>query len=146
MASRETYRYWMAIPTRFSDNDMLGHVNNVVYFRFFETVVVRFLIEQANLNWQADPVIPFAIDIGCRFRRPLAYPETIDAGLVIGTLGTTSVRYDVALYAEGGPAAAAVGHFVHVYVDRMTERPVPIPAPIRAVYERFMTPVPAADG
>jgi acyl-CoA thioester hydrolase len=138
--ARGSYRYWIAIPTRFSDNDMLGHINNVVYFRFFETVVVQFLIEQANLNWQADPVIPFAIDIRCRFRRPLAYPETIDAGLVITALGTTSVRYDIALYAEGGSAAAAVGQFVHVYVDRMTERPVPIPAPIRTVYERFVAP------
>ncbi|HOT83751.1 MAG TPA: thioesterase family protein [Candidatus Defluviicoccus seviourii] len=140
MGPREAYRYWTAIPTRFSDNDMLGHINNVVYFRFFESVVVQFLIEQASLNWQTDPIVPFAIDIRCRFCRPLAYPAAVDAGLVIGTLGTSSVRYDIALHAAGEPAAAAVGHFVHVYVDRQTERPVPIPAPIRAVYERFLAP------
>lgn len=140
MGSREAYRYWISIPTRFSDNDMLGHINNVVYFRFFEAVVVQFLREEADLKWQVDPVIPFAIEVNCRFRRPLAYPETIDAGLVIASLGTTSVRYEIALFAHGGGAAAALGHFVHVYVDRATERPVAIPAPIRSVYARFMAP------
>ena len=135
--SRDDYRYWLPIQTRWSDNDMLGHVNNVVYFRYFEAVVVHLLIAEAGLDWQRDPVLPYAVDIRCRFRRPLSFPNPVDAGLRIGSVGNSSVTYGIGLFGQGEAEPAAVGHFVHVYVDRKSESPVPIPASIRTVYERF---------
>lgn len=135
--SRDDYRYWLPLRTRWSDNDMLGHLNNVLYFRFFEAVVVDLLISQAGLDWRNDPIIPYAVDIQCRFRRPLSFPGTIDAGLRIASLGNSSVTYGVALFAESELEPAAVGHFVHVYVERESESPVPIPTAIRSVYEQF---------
>jgi len=135
--TREHYRYWLPIATRWGDNDMLGHVNNVVYFRYFEAVVVKFVIEEVGLDWQHNPVVPYAVDIRCHFRRPLSFPELVDAGLIIQRQGNTSVTYGLALFAEGDGEPAAVGHFIHVYVDRDTGTPVPIPAAIRAVHERF---------
>jgi acyl-CoA thioester hydrolase len=135
--TREHYRYWLPIATRWGDNDMLGHVNNVVYFRYFEAVVVKFVIEEARLDWQHDPAVPYAVDIRCHFRRPLSFPELVDAGLIIQRLGNSSVTYGLGLFAEGDSEPAAVGHFIHVYVDRDTGTPVPIPAAIRAVYQRY---------
>lgn len=137
---RSDYGHWLAIPTRWSDNDMLGHINNVQYFRFFEAVVVDFLIREGGLDWQRDPTVPFAVDIRCHFRRPLSFPGTVDAGLRIDRLGSTSVTYGLGLFAEGDDVAAGTGHFVHVWVQRASERPLPIPEPIRAVYSRFMAP------
>jgi acyl-CoA thioester hydrolase len=135
--TRAHYRYWLPIATRWGDNDMLGHVNNVVYFRYFEAVVVKFVIEEAGLDWQHHPVVPYAVDIRCHFRRPLSFPELVDAGLIVQRLGNTSVTYGLALFAEGDGDPAAVGHFIHVYVERDTGTPVPIPAAIRSVYQRF---------
>lgn len=135
---RADYRYWMAIPIRFSDNDMLGHVNNVLYFRYFEAVVVRFLVEEAGLDWARDPIVPYAAEVLCRFKRPLTYPGTVDAGLAIGRLGGSAVTYALGLFDGDDPAPAALGHFVHVYVDRGAETTAPIPEAIRAVYERFV--------
>lgn len=135
--SRADYRYWTTIPTRWSDNDQLGHVNNVLYFRYFEAAVVAMLIEEAGLDWRRDPFIPYAVDVRCQFRRPLTFPEVVEAGLTIARLGTTSVTYGLALFARGAPDPAAVGHFVHVYVERRSEAPVAIPDHIRATYRRF---------
>lgn len=135
--ARGEYGYWLAIPTRWSDNDMLGHINNVLYFRFFEAVVVDFLITEAGLDWKRNPLVPLAVDIRCHFRRPLSFPGVVDAGLRIERLGASSVTYGLALFAEGDSDAAAVGHFVHVWVDRATENPTTIPEPIRAIYRRF---------
>jgi acyl-CoA thioester hydrolase len=135
--SRADYLYWLSIPTRWSDNDQLGHVNNVLYFRYFEAVVVHLLIEEARLDWLQDPYIPYAVDVRCRFRRPLSFPQIVEAGLAIDKLGTTSVTYDLALFARNDPDPAAIGHFVHVYVDRRTESPAAIPERMRTVYRRF---------
>lgn len=135
--SRDDYPYWLPIQTRWLDNDMLGHVNNVVYFRYFEAVIVDFLIREAGLDWQEDPLVPYAVDIRCRFRRPLSFPATVDAGLRIRNLGRTSVTYGIGLFAADEAEPAAVGHFVHVWVERATDTPVPIPAPVRTIYERF---------
>ena len=135
--ARDDYRYWRAIPLRFSDMDAFGHVNNVLFFRFFEAVIVEFLLGEARLDWQRGPVLPYAVDVRCHFRKPIAFPGTVDAGLRVGRLGTSSVTYAVSIFAEGDADPAGLGHFVHVYVDRRSETPVPIPAAIRAVYERF---------
>lgn len=133
---RGDYGYWLTIPTRWSDNDMLGHLNNVLYFRFFEAVVVDFLIREGGLDWTS-ALVPFAVDIGCHFRRPLSFPVVLDAGLRIDRLGSSSVTYGLALFVQGEDEAAAIGRFVHVWVERKTEAPTAIPEPMRAVYQRF---------
>ncbi len=134
---RAGYRHFLAIPTRWSDNDIHGHVNNVTYYSYFDTVVNCYLIEAGGLDIHGDPVIGVAVETMCRFKRPLTYPETIDAGLRVARLGTSSVRYEIGIFRRGEDEAAAWGHFVHVFVDRASNDPVPIPAPIRAALERI---------
>jgi acyl-CoA thioester hydrolase len=132
---RSDYRHFLAIPTRWMDNDVYGHVNNVVYYSYFDTVINRFLIERGGLDIHAATIIGVAAESGCRFRESFAYPETIDAGLRVGHLGNSSVRYEIGLFREGKDEAAAEGHFVHVFVERSVQKPVPIPAAIRAALE-----------
>ena len=136
--ARDDYRHWLTIPLRFSDMDAFGHVNNVLFFRFFEAVIVDFVLGEARLDWQRGPVLPYAVDVRCHFRKPVAFPGAVDAGLRIGRLGTSSVTYAVAIFAEGDADPAGIGHFIHVYVDRASETPVPIPEPVRSVYERYV--------
>lgn len=132
---RSDYRHFLAIPTRWMDNDLYGHVNNVVYYSYFDTVINRFLIERGGLDIHEDAIIGVAAESGCRFRESFAYPETIDAGLRVGHLGNSSVRYEIGLFREGKDEAAAEGHFVHVFVERGVQKAVPIPAAIRAALE-----------
>ncbi len=138
--SREDFSYWMLIPTRWSDNDMFGHLNNVAYFRFFEAIVVRFVMEESKLDWANSPVIPYAAEVLCRFYRPLSFPVTIEAALAITRIGEKSVVFRLALFAPHASAPAAVGHFVHVYVERATEIPAPIPPELLPTYERYFRP------
>jgi acyl-CoA thioester hydrolase len=130
------YPYRVNIQTRWSDNDMFGHVNNVMYQRFFEYVVVDFLRGPCGMDLMASPVITFAAESHVKFLRPLSYPAGIVAGIRIDHMGRTSARYGLALFEEGCDEAAAEGHWIHVFVDRQTQRPVPIPDDIRAVFER----------
>jgi acyl-CoA thioester hydrolase len=123
------------IPTRWGDNDMLGHLNNVVYNRMIETVVVRFTMGPLEIDWQSAPSYPLVVESLCRFHRPLSFPETITAGLRAGRIGGTSVTYEIALFGEGDQVPASTGHFVHVFIDRDTHRSVEIPASIRALIE-----------
>ncbi len=132
---RPDYRHFLAIPTRWMDNDVYGHVNNVVYYSYFDTVINRFLIERGGLDIHESAIVGVAAESGCRFRESFAYPETIDAGLRVGYLGNSSVRYEIGLFREGKDEAAAEGHFVHVFVERGVQKPVPIPAAIRAALE-----------
>jgi acyl-CoA thioester hydrolase len=134
---REAYRHFLAIPTRWIDNDVYGHVNNVRYYEFFDTVVNRYYIDAGGLDIYDGPVIGLVIETMCRYHRPLAYPETVDAGLRVGHLGRTSVRHEIGLFRAGDAAPAASGHFIHVFVDRATRRPAPIPDGIRAALERL---------
>jgi acyl-CoA thioester hydrolase len=110
------------------DNDVYGHVNNVVYYAFFDTVINRFLIEH-GLDIEKGEVIGLAVETGCRFHAPFTYPEPVHARLKVAHLGRTSVRYEVALFGPEERARAA-GHFVHVFVDRKSRRPVPMPTPL----------------
>jgi acyl-CoA thioester hydrolase len=130
------YPYRVNIQTRWSDNDMFGHINNVMYQRFFEYVVVDFLRGPCGMDLMASPVITFAAESHVKFLRPLSYPGGIVAGIRIDQMGRTSARYGLALFEEGCDEAAAEGHWIHVFVDRQTQRPVPIPDDIRAVFER----------
>jgi acyl-CoA thioester hydrolase len=124
---RSAYRVFRPIGTRWSDNDVYGHVNNVVYYSWFDTAVNAHLIEQGALDIHGGEVIGLVIETQCNYFAPLAFPQTVWAGLRVAHLGSSSVRYEVGLFADGEDTAAACGHFVHVYVNRETRRPVPLP-------------------
>lgn len=132
---REDYRHWLVQPTRWADNDIYGHVNNAAYYGFFDTVVNCFLIEQAGLDIHAGSVIGLVVETGCNYFAPLAYPQAIESGLRVARIGSSSVQYELGLFAEGESEPAAQGRFVHVYVDRQTRRPVPLPASMRSALE-----------
>jgi acyl-CoA thioester hydrolase len=134
---RDDYPFTASIQTRWSDNDMFGHINNVEYYRFFEIAVADFLTGPCRLDLFQAPVIPFAAESQCRFYSPLSWPEQVTAGLRVEHLGTSSMRYGIGLFGEGKDEAAAEGHWVHVYVEREGRRPAPIPAGLRAVFERY---------
>ena len=133
--TRDQYAVMRPIPTRWADNDVYGHVNNAAYYGFFDTAVNAWLIEQGLLDTAASDAIGLVVETGCRYHTSLSFPETIEAALRVARLGTSSVRYELALFSQGAAEAAADGHFVHVYVDRETRRPTPIPADIRTALE-----------
>ena len=124
------FTHFLAIPTRWMDNDVYGHVNNVVYYSYFDTVINQYLIEMGGLDPHDGTVVGMAVETGCRFHRSLSFPDLVQAGLHIGHLGRTSVRYEIGIFRNDEPEACADGHFVHVFVERATQRPVPIPEPI----------------
>lgn len=124
---RDHYRVFRDITTRWMDNDVYGHVNNVVYYSWFDTAVNAHLIEQGALDIKHGAVIGLVVETQCNYFAPLAFPQTVQAGVRVAQLGRSSVRYEVGLFAQGSDSAAACGHFVHVYVDRETRRPVPLP-------------------
>ena len=132
---RDTYKAFRSITTRWMDNDVYGHVNNVVYYSWFDTAVNATLIEQGVLDIHSGSTIGLVVETQCHYFAPLAFPQNIDAGIRVARLGSSSVRYEVGLFAEGGQETAARGHFVHVYVDRETRRPVPLPAPLKKFLE-----------
>ena len=133
--TREEFRHFLTVPTRWMDNDAYGHVNNVVYYSYFDTVVNQFLISRSVLDVEHGPTIGLVVETGCRFFKPVSFPDTLQAGLRVEHLGTSSVRYVIGIFREDDDDAAAQGHFVHVYVDRATRRPVPLPDALRAVLE-----------
>jgi acyl-CoA thioester hydrolase len=132
------YPHKQSITTRWMDNDAYGHVNNVVHYSYFDSVVNTYLIGQGALDIGASPVIGLTIESGCRYFAPLTYPETVTAGLRVAHIGRSSVRYEIGLFGEGAETAAAQGHFVHVYVDRATRRPVDLPAELRRALEPLL--------
>jgi acyl-CoA thioester hydrolase len=133
--SRESYRAFHAITTRWMDNDVYGHVNNVVYYSWFDTAVNAYLIEHGALDIHGGQTIGLVIETQCNYFAPLAFPHSVDAGIRVAHMGASSVRYEVGLFAQGASLSAARGHFVHVYVDRQTRRPVLLPAQLRSVLE-----------
>lgn len=134
-ATRSDYRHFRKITTRWMDNDVYGHVNNVVYYSFFDTAVNATLIEAGVLEPATSDIIGLVVETGCRYSAPLSFPADVDAGIRVARLGTSSVRYEVGLFDPREEAAAAEGFFVHVYVDRATRRPASLPAPLRAFLE-----------
>jgi len=121
------------------DNDAYGHVNNVVYFSYFDSVVNTYLIGRGALDIQKSRVIGLVVETGCQYLAALTYPETVTAGLRVAHVRRSSVRHEIALFGEGSDTAAAQGHFVHVYVDRETRRPVDLPPALRAALEPLRT-------
>ena len=135
---RADYRHFMALQTRWMDNDAFGHVNNVVYYSYFDTLLTSYLITAGQLDVRQGTVVGVAVESLCRFHRSFAFPEAIDGGLRVGRLGTSSVRYEIGLFGAGENEARAEGHFVHVFVERASQRPTPIPAHVRAALERLL--------
>jgi acyl-CoA thioester hydrolase len=140
--TRAEYPHFLPIPTRWMDNDIYGHVNNALYYAFFDTAINQYLITEGDLDIATGPVIGLAAESHCEFMQPIAFPEVIEAGLRVGKLGNSSVRYELAIFKQGETFAAATGYFVHVFVDRETRRAVPIPAPIRTALERLVIHTP----
>ena len=132
---RDSYAAFRAITTRWMDNDIYGHVNNVVYYSWFDTAVNGMLIDAGVLDIHQGEVIGLVVQTQCQYFEPLAFPQTIDAGVRVAHLGTSSVRYEVGLFAQGEPLTAARGHFVHVYVNKASRRPQPLTEPFIQVLE-----------
>lgn len=127
---REDFRHVSPISTRWMDNDVYGHINNVQYYSFFDTAVNRYLISAGALDIHAGSTIGLVVETHCNYFAPLAFPQDVEAALRVAHVGSSSVRYEIGLFAPGEPLAAAMGHFVHVYVDRATRRPVKLPPPL----------------
>lgn len=138
-APRSAFPHFFAIATRWMDNDVYGHVNNVVYYAYFDTAVNAFLIERGVLDIHQGAVVGFVVDSGCAYFSPVSFPDTVHVGLRVATLGNSSVRYELAIFRNDETTPAAAGHFVHVYVDRASQRPVAMPQAVRAVLETLDT-------
>lgn len=137
---RHAYPVFREISTRWSDNDVYGHVNNVIYYSWFDTAVNAYLIELGALDIHAGQTIGLVIETQCNYFAPLAFPQQVEAGIRVAHIGSSSVRYEVGLFAKAAAQSAAAGHFVHVYVDRQTRRPAPLPADLRAALEPLQLP------
>jgi len=136
--TRADYAAFEPLDTRWADNDIYGHINNVAYYALFDTAVNRFLIEAGVLDIHGGQTIGLVVETGCRYYAPLAFPERLEAGLRVARLGNSSVRYEIAIFRKGEDDAAAEGHFVHVYVDRETRRPQPLPEAFRSALETLV--------
>ena len=131
------YRYFLPITTRWMDNDVYGHINNVTYYSYFDTVANHYLIHEGGLDIHTGSVIGLVVESKCAYRAPLAYPDRLRAGLRVDKLGNRSVTYGIAIFKEGEEQAAAHGHFVHVFVDRHTRKAVPMPERLREALQRL---------
>ncbi|QMW23200.1 acyl-CoA thioesterase [Sandaracinobacteroides saxicola] len=135
---RSHYRAWRTIPTRWMDNDVYGHVNNVVFYSWFDTAVNAWLVDKGLLDMMKGDSIGLVAETGCRYARPVAFPDEVQAGIAVSHLGNSSVRYDIGLFVNGNPAPAAEGFFVHVYVDRAHRRPRPLGDDWRRLLQTIM--------
>ncbi|MFT8243891.1 acyl-CoA thioesterase [Roseomonas sp. BN140053] len=140
---RSEYRYFLRIPTRWGDNDAYGHVNNVQYYSWFDTVVSRFLLDTGEIDLRSSPLIGVVVETLCRHHAPVSFPDEVDAGLRVGRIGSSSVRFEIGIFRQGEEAAAASGHFIHVYVDRATQR---VPQPIPDSFRAKLAPLLVAEG
>lgn len=133
----DDYPHSLAIPTRWHDNDVYGHVNNVDYYAYFDTVINAYLIESGGLDIQAGEVIGVCAESHCEYRDAFTFPDTVHAGLRVASLGRSSVRYELGLFREDAKEPAATGWFVHVFVDRHSRRPADIPEGVRGALDRL---------
>jgi len=137
LPTREDYKVFYPITTRWSDNDIYGHVNNVTYYSYFDTAANQYLIEEGGLDISDGSIVGYVVSSGCDYHSPITYPEPVEAGLRVDKLGNSSVQYGIAIFRAGETEAAAHGHFVHVFVERETNRAVPIPENLRAALEKL---------
>ena len=138
--TRAAYPHIAPLQTRWADNDVYGHVNNVTYYSYFDTVVNDYLIGRGALDIHGGAVIGLVVETGCRYFAPLAFPQALEGGLRVARIGTSSVRYELAVFASGQETPAAEGHFIHVYVDRENRRPAALPGPLRSALEAIAIP------
>ena len=131
LKGREAYKVWREVATRWADNDAYGHVNNVVYYGWFDTAVNAWLIENGFLDLAGSEIVGLVVETACTYFESVAFPETVEAGIAVERLGNSSVTYRIGIFRQGGAQAAAQGRFTHVYVERVDQKPVPIPAPLR---------------
>lgn len=136
--ARGSYPYLVSLSSRWNDLDVFGHVNNAIYYEYFDSVINMYLVEEGGNDPKADGTMQFCVENRCRYYREMGFPERIDVGLRVAKLGKTSVCYDLALFIAGVPEPTALGYFVHVFVDRTHRRPVPIPAPLRDALARLL--------
>lgn len=135
---RDQYKVFYPITTRWADNDIYGHVNNVTYYSYFDSAANRYLIEEGGLDISDGTIVGYVVNSGCEYHAPITYPENIEAGVRVDKLGNSSVQYGIAIFREGENEAAAHGHFVHVFVERAQNRSVPIPGGLRTALERLL--------
>ena len=135
--ARADYKHFLPLQTRWADNDIYGHVNNVAYYGYFDTIVNEYLIASAALDIHAGAVIGLVVETGCKYFSALEFPQKLEGALRVARIGNSSVRYELAIFKAGEDAPAAEGHFVHVYVDRKTRRPVPLPPAFRSALEKI---------
>ena len=139
---RAHYAHSRRIPTRWRDNDVYHHINNVIYYEFFDTVINGYLMDAGGLDYAAGETVGLAVETHCQFLRSVRFPEVVDACLRVGHLGRTSVRYEIGIFRDGEEAPAAVGHFVHVFVDRETQKPAPIVGRLRTAMSALIVTSP----
>ena len=135
---RTNYSYFSDITTRWMDNDIYGHVNNVVYYSYFDSVANQYLIEEGGLDIHTAEIVGFVVASNCQYKAPISYPELIEAGLRVNSLGNSSVEYGIGIFKKGALNASAMGTFTHVFVDRSTDKSVPIPSQIRSALEAIL--------
>lgn len=140
-APRSAFPHFLAIPTRWMDNDVYGHVNNVQYYSYFDTAVNQFLIARGVLDIHQGEVVGFVVDSGCSYFSPVSFPDLVHVGVRVAKLGRSSVRYELAIFRNEDELPAAAGHFVHVYVERSSGRAVPIPDTVLRVLSTIASPV-----
>ena len=138
MNARSGYPHFQSITTRWKDNDVYGHVNNVEYYSYFDTVINTWLIREGGLDIHAGPTLGLCAESHCRFLDSLSFPDNVDAGLRVARIGRSSVRYEIGLFRGDTDSPAAEGWFVHVFVDRASRRPQELPAPLRQALERLL--------
>lgn len=135
--ARSEYSWFVPITTRWSDNDLYGHVNNVIYYSYFDSVANRYLIDEGGLDIHNGDTIGLVVNSGCSYHAPVAYPQALQGALRVDHLGNSSVRYGIAVFLDGVDSACANGTFTHVFVDRLSNQPVPIPTRLRNALERI---------
>ena len=135
---RTDYRHFQPITTRWHDNDIYGHVNNVVYYSYFDSAVNTYLIERGGLDIHDGEVVGFVVSSACDYFSSIAFPDALEVGLRVGKLGNSSVQYELAIFRAGEAQACAAGRFVHVFVERVSNRPTPIPAGLRQALEALL--------
>ena len=133
--SVDEFLHFQKIPTRWIDNDVYQHVNNVIYYSFFDTVVNHYLIDKGLLNIKESTIIGLVVETKCNYFSPIEFPDVVNAGLTVTKIGNSSVNYDVALFNNNESKASAQGHFIHVYVDRSSRKPVPLTKKMRKALE-----------
>ena len=135
---RTNYSYFIDITTRWMDNDIYGHVNNVVYYSYFDSVANQYLIEEGGLDIQTAGIVGFVVASNCQYKSPIGHPALIEAGLRVNSLGNSSVEYGIGIFKKGALNASAMGTFTHVFVDRSTDKSVPIPSQIRSALQAIL--------